>query len=206
MSKLLNNAKVFGGIGAILSLIGGFVPYIGFVLSIAGLVLVFVAVKYIANETKDGAIFTNYLYSFILWIVTIIAVVAILGATIGAAIFSSEVWNWEEDEPDEDEILGFGATICMGFVGALIVGWILAIFASLYLRKSYNSIAKHTQVDLFRTTGTLNFIGAITLIIVIGAIILLIARIVEALAYFSLPDDLPITPTETIESKTEAET
>ena len=44
MSKL-SEAKVFGGIGALLMLIGGFIPYAGPIVSIVGLVLVFIAVK-----------------------------------------------------------------------------------------------------------------------------------------------------------------
>ena len=68
---------------------------------------------------------------------------------------------------------------------ALFVGWILGIIAAIYLRRSYNSIAKHTKVGLFRTTGT------VTTIILIGFVILFIGRIIEIIAYFSLPDKLP---------------
>lgn len=203
MSKL-SNAKVFGGIGAILALLGGFIPSVGFVVSIAGLVLLFVAVKYLSEETKDGSIFRNYLYSFILWIVLIVAVVGILAAAFGAAFGLSEIQDWENwEEESNDKILGVAA-ICFGVVVALIVGWVLAIFASLYLRKSYNSIAKHTNVDLFRTTGTVYFIGAITLIIGIGILILLVARILEIISFFSLPDHLPKVPTETVENVTDS--
>ena len=39
------NVKVFGGIGALLLLIGTFVPYAGPILSIVGLLFVFIAVR-----------------------------------------------------------------------------------------------------------------------------------------------------------------
>ena len=81
----LSDAKVYGGIGAILSLVGGFIPYVGPILSIVGLVLVFIAVKYIADETKDNEIFKNYLLSFICSIIAVIAVLAVMLTTfIGA--------------------------------------------------------------------------------------------------------------------------
>ena len=80
------------------------------------------------------------------------------------------------------------------------MGWVLMIIATMYLRKSYYRIAKHTKVHLFHTTGTVYFIGAITLIIGIGALILLVARILEMIAYFSLPDNLPAMPAETGET------
>jgi uncharacterized membrane protein len=84
----------------------------------------------------------------------------------------------------------FGDMI-VGAIIALVVGWILIIISALYLRKCYNSIADHTKVGLFKTTGTIYFIGAILLIVIIGAIILFIAKIMEIVAYFSLPDKLP---------------
>ena len=74
---------------------------------------------------------------------------------------------------------------------ALIVGWILWVIGAIYLRRSYNSIAKHTNVSLFRTTGTVYLIGALTTIILIGFVILFVGRIIEVIAYFSLPDELP---------------
>ena len=55
----LRDAKILGGIGAILLLLS-FIPFV----SIIGIVLMFIAVKYISDETKDKDIFKNYLYSF----------------------------------------------------------------------------------------------------------------------------------------------
>jgi uncharacterized membrane protein len=77
---------------------------------------------------------------------------------------------------------------------ALIVAWILLILGTLYLRKSYNSIAEHTKVDLFKTTGLVYFIGALTLIVIIGIFIIIVAKILEIVAYFSLPENLPASP------------
>ncbi len=52
-------------------------------------------------------------------------------------------------------------------------------------------LKRKTPVSLFRTTGTVYLIGAITTIILIGFIILFVGRIIEVIAYFSLPDELP---------------
>ena len=84
----------------------------------------------------------------------------------------------------------FGGIIAYAIM-ALIVGWILWVIGAIYLRRSYNSIAKHTNVSLFRTTGTVYLIGALTTIILIGFVILFVGRIIEVIAYFSLPDELP---------------
>ena len=187
MSKL-GNAKVFGGIGAILSLVGGFIPFVGIIMPLVGLILLFIAVKYIAEETKDASIFRNYVWYFVCSIIGVISAFAIIFFTIGGLSF----FEFMESE-EIGKLTNFDSLITLlgGIFIALIVAWILLILGIIYLRKSYNHIAKNTKVDLFRTTGTVYFIGAITLIVIIGGLILLIAKILEIVAFFSLPENIP---------------
>jgi len=193
MSKL-GQAKVLGGIGALLSLLI-LVPSIGFVIGLVGLVLVFVAVKYIAEETKDHAIFQNYLMNFIFDIIAIGAVIGIMIMAFGVAGGMSWVTAMQQqDITDFNTFWASFSTLFVGCILALVVAWVMLLIGALYLRKSYNSIAEHTKVDLFKTTGLVNFIGAATLIIVIGIFIILIARILEIVSYFSLPENLPAAP------------
>jgi len=187
----LKNAKIFGGVGALLSLIGTFIPYAGPIISIVGLIFVFIAVKSISDLTKDHDIFSNYLYSFIMSIISIVAVFVII--FIGFGMVGGFSWITSIQDINITDFSTFWDSFG-GIIGytllALFVGWILAIIAAIFLRRSYNSIAKHTKVKLFKTTGTLYFFGAITTIIVIGFLILFIASIIEIIAYFSLPDKL----------------
>ncbi|HIP89689.1 MAG TPA: DUF996 domain-containing protein, partial [Thermococcus paralvinellae] len=186
----LSQAKTYGGIGAILALIGDAIPKLGLgsVLSIVGIVLILLAVKEIADEAGDETIFKNYLISFILqvgaFVALIIAIVAVLGTSI-IAMGGPRAF--------EHEMQDFGAI--MAIIGSILVGfiifWILFSLGSYYLKKSYELIAEYTDVDLFKTTGLLYFIGALTLIILIGLLIILVARILEIVAYFSLPEELP---------------
>jgi uncharacterized membrane protein len=188
----LSNAKIFGGIGALLLLIGGFIPYGGPIVSILGLVFIFIAVKTISDLTKDKDIFNNYLMHFIFGILTIVAIVIIMLIAFGAAGGFSWISSLENAEiTDIESFWEYFGDLLVGCVLALLVGWILTIIAAIYLRRSYNSIAEHTKVKLFKTTGTIYLIGAFTTIILIGFLILLIARIIEIIAYFSLPDKLP---------------
>ena len=198
----LSEAKIYGGIGAILTLVGGFIPYIGPIASIVGLVLVFLAVKYIADDAKDNVIFKNFLISFVCMIIAVIAVMAIIIGTIGAIgglSFFTELEN--EEINDFDSFWDYFESFIAGVVAAVVIGWVLLVIGSFYLRKSFNSIALHTHVDLFRTTGTIYFIGAITLIIGIGILILLIGQILEIVSFFSLPETLPTRDTTPSEEK-----
>ena len=190
----LGNAKIFGGVGALLTLIGTFIPYAGPIISIVGLIFVFIAVKSISDLTKDHDIFSNYLYSFIMSIISIVAVFVII--FIGFGMVGGFSWITSLQDINITDFSTFWDSFG-GIIGytllALFVGWILAIIAAIFLRRSYNSIAKHTKVKLFKTTGTLYFWGAITTIIAIGFLIIFIASIIEIIAYFSLPDKLPST-------------
>ena len=194
----LNNAKIFGGIGSILMLIGGFIPLAGVVLPIIGLILVLIAVYYIGTVTKDVSIFKNYLLSFILQIVAVVAFVAIMAIAFGATFGFSllEIQSFIESQAgvtDPTEI--FTNFDILALIGgcclAGLIAWILMIISALFLKKSFASIKEHLKVDIFGTTGLVYLIGAALLIIGIGAIILLIAMILQIVAFFSLPDQPP---------------
>lgn len=190
MTKL-GEAKIIGGIGALLSLFV-FIPYGGALIGLIGLILVFVAVKYIADETKNHSIFQNYLMNFILSIIAIGAVIAIMIIAFGLSGGLSWVQSLQQRNfTDFSSFWASFGTLIGGCIIAFIIAWVLLILGALYLRKSYTSIAEHTKVDLFKTTGLVYFIGAITLIVIIGIVILVIAKILEIVSFFSLPDNLP---------------
>ena len=185
---------MLGGIGALLTLLV-FIPSVGFLVGLVGLVLVFIAVKYIADETKDHNIFQNYLMNFIFTIVAFGAVIGIMIMSFGVAGGMSWIQSLQDQNmTDPSMFWNSFSTLIGGCILALFVAWVLLIIGSLYLRKSFNSIAEHTKVDLFKTTGLVYFIGALTLIVIIGIFIILIAQILEIVSFFTLPENLPSTP------------
>jgi len=118
-------------------------------------------------------------------------VIGILIYTIGLSGFSFLSLVESGETTDPTSIFANIGTLITGCISALVIGWILLIVAALFLRKSFNSIAKHTKVGLFNTTGLIYLIGAATLIIFIGGFIILIAEIIQIVAFFSLPDQFP---------------
>jgi uncharacterized membrane protein len=191
----LSEAKVYGGIGALLMLVGIFIPYGGPIISIIGLVFIFISVKAISEIVKDEDIYRNYLMHFIFTILAIVSIIIIMVIAFGAAGGFS--WITEITKLQPGDITDFNmfwdlfGDLIVGAIVALVVGWVLAIISALYLRKSYSKIAEHTKVSTFKTTGTVYFIGAITLIIGIGIIILFVAKIIEIIAFFSIPEKIP---------------
>jgi uncharacterized membrane protein len=188
----LKNAKILGGIGALLMLVGWIIPTAGILIVLVGLILLFIGVKYIADETKDNTIFRNYMYYFICTFIAIVAVCAILFSTlasVGGIAYFTSFQNMNITDPMA--AFNYLAPFLAGCVVAFLIGWIFIIIGAFYLKKSYNSITEHTKVGLFKTTGLVYLIGAFTLIIFIGVIIIIIAKIMEIIAFFTLPEKLP---------------
>jgi uncharacterized membrane protein len=187
----LKNAKILGGIGALLMLVGWIIPTAGFLIVLIGLVLLFLGVKNIAEETKDNSIFNNYLYYFICTFVSIIAVFAVLFytfATVGGIAYLTSFESMDMTDPSA--VFDYISPFLVGCAVAFLIGWIFVIIGAIYLKKSYDCITDHTKVGLFKTTGLVYLIGAFTLIIGIGIIIIFIAKIMEIIAFFTLPDSL----------------
>lgn len=177
MSKL-SSAKTLGGVGSILMLVGPLIPTIGTAIALAGLILVFVAVKYISDETKDQEIFKNYLISFIFSIIAFI----VAGFVLVVGIFGSLM---SFANPPLALATFFGSLIL-----ALITLWIVLILSAIFLRKSYNSISAKTRVEIFSTTATAYLVGAVLVIVLIGLIVLFVAMILQTVAFFSLPESI----------------
>ena len=174
----LQNAKMLGGIGALITLVGGFIPTVGLIVVIAGLVLVFIAINKISEATKKEAIFKNYLLYFIFSVVAIVAVIGIFFVTFGTIggfeiisdMAAGNTMTQEEVAEYFTSVLGPLATGCLS---ALVVGWVLLLISAIFYRRSYDEISRETNVNLFKTTGLVYLIGAATLIIVVGLFIIL---------------------------------
>jgi len=191
----LKNAKIFGGIGALLMLIGPFIPSSFGILALIGFILTFIAVKMIADEFKEKAIFSNFLFFFILTILAIVAA-GIIGLvtfqSVGGLEYFMDLQNLAMSNPSDPMVIWrYIQPMITGVIAALVVGWIILVIAVFFLRKSFNMMAEVTKVKWFGTSALLFLIGAFTMVIIVGFFIILIAVILEIVAFFSLPDQVP---------------
>lgn len=167
----LAQVKRVGGVGSIIALVGGLVPWVGPVVALVGLVLVLLAVKKIADMVADQAIFTNYLIFFVLNIIGAVALVATAGGAAALALSG-----------------GLSAGLTTLLIG-LALFWVFLLTGAIFLRKSFNEIAAKLNHKMFATTALLYLIGAALIIAFgIGAIIVLVAYILQIVAFFTLPD------------------
>ncbi len=141
-----------------------FIPYV----SLVGYILIILAVKDISDYLQDKTIFNNVLIAAVTGIVG-----AIAAASVAITIFVTSL------------------AALSGVVVGLFVAWVFLIISSLYLRRAYNVMSLRLGVNTFRTAGTLYFIGAILTIVLVGLIVLFVAEILQAIAYFSIPEQPP---------------
>ncbi len=182
----LSEAKIMGGIGALLVLLSA-IPTVGMIISIVGFVLVLIAVRSISLHLGDRSVFDNMLIS----VVTAIAAVVVIGIFVVAAFFSvlgvggfmSGTFSMPANI-SQGQWLTFFSFVLPGLAGT----WILLIVSALFLRRSLSTMGTRLQVSLFETAGLLYLIGAITVIIVIGFLLILVAEILLAVAFFLIED------------------
>ena len=170
----LKEVKYLGGIGAILNLVS---YAVGGILAIVGYILILIALNKISKIFNDDEVFKKYLYGIVLWIVAVLIAIFAVGISFISLLFSS---------------LDYGLMAVSSFLIGIMLFYILLVIGSYFIKKSYEKVSYYTGVDSFRICGLLYFIGTILLIVIVGVVVIIIAQVLEIVAYFSLPDDLRI--------------
>jgi uncharacterized membrane protein len=188
MSSSLSNAKTLGGIGSILVLLTA-APSIGWVLGIAGFVMILVAVKYISDDLNEKGIFNNMISA----VVSAVAGILVASLVVATTVFSAFANGYFTSNftPSASvttaQWITFGTAIGLG----LFAAWIFFLVSAIFLRRSYNAIGTKLNANMFGTAGLLYLIGAATAIIGVGFLLLLVAEVLTAVAFFSLPERTP---------------
>ena len=78
-----------------------------------------------------------------------------------------------------------------GLFGGLIIVWVFLIISAVFLRRAYDSMGEKLKVGTFKTAATLYLIGAALTVVLVGFFLLFVAEIVQAVAFFSIPDQSP---------------
>jgi uncharacterized membrane protein len=200
--KRLNfeTSKNLGGVGAILMFIGFILPFVsgfGLLLSLVGLILVLVGLKGLADYYNDAGIFNNFLYGTITGVAgVVVAVLAVIFAVFTMlsdfiyGIFPTWNGDWTTLPSLTPDISMVVPSDIVPFLTAMLIVLVIlfftAIIVAIFMRKSLNVLSSKTGVGLFGTTGLLLLIGAVLTIVVVGLLLIWIAMLVLAIAFFSM--------------------
>jgi uncharacterized membrane protein len=193
-------SKNLGGIGAILMFIGFITPVassFGLILSLIGLILTLVGLKGLADYYNEAGIFNNFLYGTIAGVAgVVVAGLAFIFAIVTMlsdflyTVFPTWDGDWASLSGLTPDVSAIDPTAILPFLTAflviLVILFFTAIIVAIFMRKSLNSLSAKTGVGLFGTTGLLLLIGAVLTIIAIGLILIWIAMLIMAIAFFSM--------------------
>jgi len=167
MSSLESN-KNLAGIGSILLMFP--------VVSIVGIILLYLGIKGLSEYYKDESIYRDTLRGVIYAIIALVAIAVAVPLFIIGGMFSVFTLG----------PFGIGLGLVSLFLLAVIV-FIFYVLAATQLRKVFNNIAQKTGEHMFETAGTLLFVGAIlTIVFFIGLLLIFIAWIIATIAFFSI--------------------
>ena len=198
----LESSKNLGGIGALLMFIGVF-PYINTfgIVELIGAVLVLIALHGFASYYHEQGIFNNAVYGIVAGIVGVVVAIAVGILVILPSIkdFLLQIYptwdgNWSSlsslsSMTPNTSNLGFSdvAPFIAAAIVIVLVLWIFAVIAAFFVRRSLKQLSRKTNVGLFSTTGLLLLIGAVLIIIFgLGAILMWIAMLILAIAFFTM--------------------
>ena len=198
----LESSKNLGGVGAILILIGALgifvLPYV-LVISLIGIILVLIALHGLANYYKEQKIFSNALFGFIAQIVGgVSAIVALLYIVFDTTLFTGVLdkifpgWNgnWSSLSGMTPTTTGLGIGDFTSILGALLVVglifWVFTIVASVFNWRSLKALSTKANAGLFSSAAIVLVIGAVLTVIFIGFVIMWIAVLMLAIAFFQI--------------------
>jgi uncharacterized membrane protein len=190
----LESSKMLGGIGAILMVIGPLASVYTGVIGLVGLILVLIAFNGLADYYKDRRIFNNVIFGAIAAIIgVVIAVVVVISAAFDMlSILGIQISNWTDWSALQNfNWQGFTdwnalAPYVAEIVGALIILFVFVVVAAIFLRRSLNTLSEKSGTHMFATAGLLLLIGAALTVIVIGLILMWVALILLAVAFFEM--------------------
>jgi uncharacterized membrane protein len=185
----ISNAKTLGGVGAILVLLAP-APSVGWILGIAGFILLLIAVRNISDFLEDSSIFNNMLVAIVLGIVGIIVGSVVVAGSFYRFLGQNNLTpnSFGANFNPSTVPTGDWVALILTALAGLAVIWILLIVSAVYVRRSYTTIATKLNVHAFATAGLLYLIGAATTIFLVGFLLIFVAEIMLAVAFFSIDE------------------
>ncbi|MGD6932949.1 MAG: DUF996 domain-containing protein [Candidatus Bathyarchaeia archaeon] len=156
-----------------------FIPYAGPILAIIGLVLLLRSLKEFSGYYQDEKIYSEALRGIKYYVVAIVAVAIATGAMVAGA------WSATHFTDVFIFTAGFGVGL-IAFLAGLVIAFVFFLLAANHLKTTFNALADHSGEQLFRTAGTLLWIGSILAIILVGWLIILVSWIIVTIGFFTM--------------------
>ncbi|MDD3877535.1 MAG: DUF996 domain-containing protein [Bacteroidales bacterium] len=184
----ISDIKLIGGLAALFSL-GNIIPYIGFLLSIASMVMFLIAFYKIADILRKRVVFNNILMAYLIGIAFGLGIIVYF-FYLFYDFFNSYNQLGIEFFEDIDTLEIFVRSFLSDFLIMLALMYGMVILNAFLWKMSLDKTAHFFNEKLFKTAGLLYIIGAFTLVLCgIGILVTMAGHIVLAIAFFSLKSE-----------------
>jgi uncharacterized membrane protein len=171
------------GLGVLTSLLS--------ILQLVAIILFVVAMYILSTYYSERGIFTNVLYAVILLAVT--GGVVLISEFLFLVPYASTI----STTTPPTEILG-GFFIYL--IAILVVTVVAIIISAVLIMRGFNKLSEKSEVDSFKTAGTLFLIGVLLTIVVVGIFVVWIAMIFAFISFYRLKPLPPPTSTTTYQA------
>ncbi|MCW4005990.1 MAG: DUF996 domain-containing protein [Candidatus Bathyarchaeota archaeon] len=173
--------KIIGGIGALLTAIGSFLPLqeaMG-IIAVIGLILVLISMRGLSITFNNECIYRNALYGTIFGVIATGIGVALVSVLL--AVFTG------------GHIAPFGILISIAAaILGLIVIFIFFLVEAIFYKQAFALLAGKSGEGIFRTGGLLLLIGAVLTIVFVGFVLLFVAWLIIAVGFLSMKTPIHI--------------
>ena len=158
---------------------------IALIILILGTIFYGVSIYRFSKKLNNGAIFTNFLRSLLIFILTVVIIFAIFFIVLTTIMgINTNLWLLAN--------LGPLGAILVWIIGELIIRWIGDILSSLFAKKYLDIFYEYTKEALFRVGGYFIYYGALTGIILIGYLFMVIGWLLVMAAFFKMPNTIKL--------------
>ena len=199
-------SKILGGVGALLMFIGGIMlfvaPFYYGIIEIVGIIFVLISLYGLANFYKNKGIFTNALFGVLASIVGAITATAVMVVVVLSSLenFLYQIFpNWNGDISSLQDLtpstnIDFSAvsSFINGLLLVLVVCTVFMVITAFFVRRSLKDLTTHSGTGTFATAGMILLIGALLTILLVGLLLIWIATLLLAVAFFTMKEPEPI--------------
>ena len=145
-------------------------------MGIIGIILLFIGLKGLSDYYKDPSIVGHAFKGLIF---------GIIGSIAATAVTLTFFLAFSQSLQLQAEFLAAIGAIALTIV-ILVVAFVFYLLMAMNFRRAFNTLAERSGENGFRTAGTLLWVGAILTIVLVGLLLVWIAFLILAIAFFSM--------------------
>jgi uncharacterized membrane protein len=161
----------FGLLG---SMFGGFIPLVGLIISLGGVVAYIIGIFYFSKKLNNGDIFKNFILGSI---VVIIGGILCIASLYGILLYMSRNFHSLSDQAK--------IALVVMIIVVIFVLWLSFVLYGFFSKKYLDIFYEYTNDNLFKYAGLVVLVGSF-----LFGTLSYIGLIIAVVAFFRMPDSL----------------